>query len=156
MFAAQVGWTNAGGDVYDGALVDRRLGHGAIVFSAIGTSDLRVGFHAFFARGSIGGSGTVAFVPGAGGRATFKGLLRITGGTSAYRHATGKLTTAGNLDNTGRPTALSRARSSRNDNPQLNRRRGPPRSGERRFRIREQPSPEGPAPAPQHFPNYDE
>jgi hypothetical protein len=101
MFAAQVGSTNAGGEVYAGALVDRRLGHGAIVFSASGTNDLRVSFHAFFAEGSIEGSGRVTLVPGAGGQATFKGRLKITGGTSAYRHASGKLTTAGNLDGSG-------------------------------------------------------
>jgi hypothetical protein len=101
MFAAQVGSTNAGGEVYAGALVDKTLGHGAIVFNASGTNDLRVSFHAFFAEGSIEGSGRVTLVMGASGQATFKGLLKITGGTSAYGHASGKLTTAGNLDSTG-------------------------------------------------------
>ena len=100
MFAAQVGSTNAGGDVYAGALVDQTLGHGAIVFSAMGATDLQVGFHAFFATGSIEGSGRVTLIPGAGSQATFKGLLRITGGTSAYRHATGRLIATGSLDST--------------------------------------------------------
>ncbi len=101
MFAAQVGTTNAGGDVYAGALVDQTLGHGAIVFNAIGTTEQRVSFHAFFARGSIDGSGKVTIIPGTGGQATFRGLLRITGGTSAYRHARGQLTAAGNLEDAG-------------------------------------------------------
>ena len=38
MFAAQVGSANAGGEVYAGALVDRRLGHGAIVLDASGVA----------------------------------------------------------------------------------------------------------------------
>jgi hypothetical protein len=64
MFAAQVGSTTPGGDVYAGALVDRSLGHRAIVFNAIGMTDLRVSFHAFFAGGSIRGSGRVKLIPG--------------------------------------------------------------------------------------------
>jgi hypothetical protein len=55
MFAAQVGSTSSGGSVYAGALPDRSLGHGAIVFGAKGTKTLRVVFREFFALGSIKG-----------------------------------------------------------------------------------------------------
>jgi hypothetical protein len=117
MFAAQVGSTSAAGEVYAGELVDRRLDHGAIVFNASGTTNLRVSFHAFFTSGSIEGSGRVTLIPGASGRATFKGRLKITGGTSAYRHASGSLTTAGNLDSTGTADGTLKGSFARNQNP---------------------------------------
>jgi hypothetical protein len=100
MFAAQVGSTTNGGSVYAGALVDPRLGHGAIVFSANGTTDVRVSFHVFFALGSVQGTGSVTLVPRAGGQATYTGTFKVTGGTAMYRGARGKLTTTGSLDST--------------------------------------------------------
>jgi len=95
MFAAQVGSTTTGGSVYAGALPDPRLGHGAIVFSAYGTTHLRVSFQAYFARGSIRGTGRVTVVPGAtGGQSTVTGALKVTGGTGVYNGAHGKLAVA--------------------------------------------------------------
>ena len=102
MFAAQVGSTTTGGNVYAGALPDPRLGHGAVVFTAYGTTHLRVSFHAYFALGSIKGTGRVIVVPAAaGGQSTFTGALKVTGGTGEYNGAHGKLTVAGTIDSTG-------------------------------------------------------
>jgi hypothetical protein len=101
MFAARVGSTTTGGNVDAGALVDARLGHGAIVFSTIGTNKLRVTFHMFFARGSIDGSGTVTLARGGGGHTTLSGPLRVSGGTAAYANAQGRLVVAGTTDKTG-------------------------------------------------------
>ena len=52
---SQLSSTSSGGSVYAGALPDRSLGHGAIVFGAKGTKTLRVVFREFFALGSIKG-----------------------------------------------------------------------------------------------------
>src|SRR5689334_20433053 len=52
VFAAQVGSTTTGSSVFAGAVPDRFLGHGAIVFSTVGTQRLRVTFQAFFSLGS--------------------------------------------------------------------------------------------------------
>jgi hypothetical protein len=41
--------------VYAGAVVDPKGDHGAIVYSASGTTAVRVTFHEFFALGSISG-----------------------------------------------------------------------------------------------------
>jgi len=88
--------------VYAGALPDPRLGHGAVVFTAYGTTHLRVSFHAYFALGSIKGTGRVIVVPAAaGGQSTFTGALKVTGGTGEYNGAHGKLTVAGTIDSTG-------------------------------------------------------
>lgn len=111
MFAAQVGSTTTGGNVYAGALPDPTLGHGAVVFTAYGTTHLRVRFHTYFALGSINGTGRVTVVPAvAGGQATFTGALKVTGGTGAYNEAHGKLTVAGTIDSTGMLLAAIRGK----------------------------------------------
>ena len=101
MFAAQVGSTSRGASVYAGALPDPKLGHGAIIFSTLGTTHLRVTFQEFFSLGSIRGSGSVTLAPGPGGSQRFTGSLNITGGTGKYRNAHGTLSTAGTLDSNG-------------------------------------------------------
>jgi hypothetical protein len=101
MFAAQVGSTLHGGSVYAGALPDRSLGQGAIVFTTTGNTFHRVRFQEFFALGSITGAGSVTVIPHSGGTATFAGRLNITRGTGRYRHATGMLRTHGTIDKTG-------------------------------------------------------
>jgi hypothetical protein len=101
MFAAQIGSTTTGANVDAGALVDRQLGHGAVVFSTTGMTKLRITFHEFFTRGSINGSGTVTLVRGTRGRKTFSGSLRISGGTAAYANAHGSFSAAGTIDKAG-------------------------------------------------------
>ena len=77
MFAAQVGSTTHGADVYAGALPDPRLGHGAIIFSTVGSTHLRVTFQEFFSLGSIRGSGSVTTAPSPGAAEGFTGTLNI-------------------------------------------------------------------------------
>ena len=101
MFAANVGSTTTGSNVFAGALPDPRLGHGAIVFSTTGTTNLHVTFQEFFALGSIKGTGSVTATPQTGGQTKLAGSLKITGGTGKYRHATGSLVAAGNVNNAG-------------------------------------------------------
>jgi hypothetical protein len=108
MFAAQVGSTTTGASVYAGAVPDRTLGHGAIVFNASGTTTLHVDFQEFFALGSIKGTGSVTVVPGTGGQATLTGTFKVTGGTAKYRHARGKLTAAGTINDSGMVMATLR------------------------------------------------
>jgi hypothetical protein len=100
-FAAQVGSLTSGGSVFAGALPDPRLGHGAIVFTTTGTTNLHVTFQEFFALGSIKGAGSVALSPLKGGRQKLAGSLKITSGTGKYRNASGKLTAAGNINTAG-------------------------------------------------------
>lgn len=101
MFAAQVGSTTRGASVYAGALPDPKLGHGAIIFSTVGTTHLRVTFQEFFSLGSIRGSGSVTLAPGPGASERFVGSLNVTGGTGKYRAAHGTLSTSGTLDSSG-------------------------------------------------------
>lgn len=101
MFAAQVGSTPTGANVYAGTLFDPKLGHGAIVFSTKGKTTLRVMFREFFTRGSISGSGTVTLSPGTGGRAKLSGSFKIDRGTGRYEHARGKLSAAGTSNKAG-------------------------------------------------------
>ena len=101
MFAAQVGSTSSGGSVYAGALVDPKLGHGAVVFSTTGTNTVRVIFHEYFTLGSINGSGHIKLVPGTSGQATLTGSLKISAGTAKYDHAKGKLAVTGTIDSAG-------------------------------------------------------
>lgn len=109
MFAAQVGSTATGGNVYAGAVVDPRLGHGAAVYSANGTTSARVIFHDYLPLGSIRGTGQVTVSPGAArGSSTFTGALKVTAGTGAYSGAHGKLAITGTLDSTGMTTATIR------------------------------------------------
>jgi hypothetical protein len=77
------------------------LGHGAIVFSTTGSTNLRVTFQEFFARGSIKGKGSVALTVGKGGTQKLSGSLKITRGTGRYRGASGKLSAAGNINKAG-------------------------------------------------------
>jgi hypothetical protein len=109
MFAAQVGSTPTGTSVYAGAVVDPRLGHGAAVYSANGTTTVRVTFHDYLPLGSINGIGRITVVRGApGGQETFRGALTVTSGTGAYRGAHGKLSATGATDSTGLTTATIR------------------------------------------------
>ena len=108
MFAAQVGSTTAGGNVFAGALPDPRLGHGAIVFTTTGTAHLHVTFQEFFALGSIKGNGNVTATPHKGGREKLAGSLKITGGTGKYHNASGSLTAAGNANKAGMVMATLR------------------------------------------------
>jgi hypothetical protein len=111
MFAAQVGSTTTGGNVYAGALPDPTLGHGAVVFTAYGTTHLRVIFRTYFGLGSIKGTGRVTVAPAAaGGQGTFTGALNVTGGTGAYTGARGKLTVAGTIDSAGMLLAAIRGK----------------------------------------------
>ena len=106
MFAAQVGSTPTGTSVYAGAVVDPRLGHGAVVYSTNGTTAVRVTFHEYLPLGSITGTGRITVVPGtAGGPSPFTGALTVTGGTGAYRKAHGKLSATGTINSTGMTTA---------------------------------------------------
>lgn len=109
MFAAQIGSTTNGGNVYAGAVVDPRLGHSAAVYSANGTTSVRVIFHEYLSLGSIKGTGRVTIVPSAvAGRSTFTGALKVTSGTGAYDGAHGKLRITGTSDSTGMTTATIR------------------------------------------------
>lgn len=102
IFAAQIGSTPPGASVYAGALVDPKLDHGAILYSAAGTTAVHVTFHAYFALGSIGGTGHLTVAPGTdAGQATFTGSLKVTSGTGKYRKSHGKLSVRGNINNTG-------------------------------------------------------
>jgi hypothetical protein len=101
MFAAQVGSISTGGGVYAGALVDPRLGHGAVVFSTKGRTTVRVTFHEYFPRGSMKGTGRVTLIRGSGGQVTLTGSLTIHGGTAKYRHARGTLTANGTINKAG-------------------------------------------------------
>ena len=106
MFAAQVGSTPTGTSVYAGAVVDPRLGHGAVVYSTNGTTAVRVTFHEYLPLGSITGTGRITVVPGtAGGPSPFTGALTVTGGAGAYPKAHGKLSAIGTIDSTGMTTA---------------------------------------------------
>jgi hypothetical protein len=106
MFAAQVGSTPTGTSVYAGAIVDPRLGHGAVVYSTNGTTAVRVTFHEYLALGSITGAGRITVVAGtAGGPSSFTGALTVTGGTGAYRKAHGELSATGTINSTGMTTA---------------------------------------------------
>jgi hypothetical protein len=106
LFAAQIGSTPTGTSVYAGAVVDPRLGHGAVVYSTNGTNAVRVTFHEYLSLGSINGTGRITVVPGTnGGPAPFTGALTVTGGTGAYDKAHGKLSTTGTIDSTGMTTA---------------------------------------------------
>jgi len=105
MFAAQVGSTPTGTSVYAGAVVDPRLGHGAVVYSTSGSTAVRVTFHEYLPLGSISGTGRITVVPAAGGPAPFTGALTVTGGTGRYRRAHGKLYAKGTIDSTGMTTA---------------------------------------------------
>lgn len=100
-FAAQVGSLTSGGSVFAGALPDPKLGHGAIVFTTTGTTNLHVTFQEFFALGSIKGAGSVTLSPLKGGQEKLAGSLRITSGTGKYRKASGSLTAAGNINKAG-------------------------------------------------------
>lgn len=101
IFAAQVGSTTTGSSVFAGAVPDRFLGHGAIVFSTVGTQRLRVTFQEFFSVGSIKGNGTVQLGQGSTATSSFAGALHITGGTGKYRGAHGSLKTSGTLASDG-------------------------------------------------------
>lgn len=101
MFAAQVGSVTSGGSVFAGALPDPRLGHGAIVFTTTGTTNLNVTFQEFFALGSIKGRGSATLTPTKGGTETLSGSLKITAGTGKYRGAAGKLIAAGKINKAG-------------------------------------------------------
>jgi hypothetical protein len=101
MFAAQVGSTTNGGSVYAGALPDRTLGQGAIVFTATGKSTVRVTFQEFFARGSVKGVGQATLTPMSGGQSKLTGSFTIKRGTGSYRNATGKLTANGTMNKSG-------------------------------------------------------
>ena len=106
MFAAQVGSTPTGTSVYAGAVVDPRLGHGAVVYSTNGTTAVRVTFHEYLPAGSITGTGRITVVPGAaGGPSPFTGALTVTSGTGAYRKAHGRLSATGTIDSSGMTTA---------------------------------------------------
>ncbi len=101
IFAAQVGST-PGGSVYAGAVVDRKLDHGAVVYATFGTTSVRVIFHEYFAVGSISGIGRITLVPGTGSAPSrLMGTLKVTGGTAAYRTLRGKLSVTGTIDSTG-------------------------------------------------------
>lgn len=108
MFAAQVGSITGGGSVFAGALPDPRFGHGAIVFSTTGTTNLHVTFQEFFALGSIKGTGSVTLTPQTGGHEELAGSLKITGGTGKYDNATGQLIAAGNVNKAGTVKATLR------------------------------------------------
>lgn len=98
VFAAQVGSTSGGGSVFAGSVIDRALGHGAIVFSASGGSTkVHTTFHEYFALGSIAGAGTVTLARSSSG-ATFKVSAKITSGTGAYEGARGRLNGRGTLN----------------------------------------------------------
>jgi hypothetical protein len=97
MFAAQVGSTTDGASVYAGALPDRRLGHGAIVFTSRGSAHQTVTFQEFFALGTITGRGSVTLVKHRNGSATFTGSFEISGGSGKYAHAHGSLSANGTL-----------------------------------------------------------
>jgi hypothetical protein len=101
MFAAQVGSTTTGSSVFAGAVPDRFLGHGAIVFSTVGTQRLRVTFQEFFSLGSIKGNGAVQLGRDSTANASFAGALRVTGGTGEYRGAHGSLKASGTLASDG-------------------------------------------------------
>jgi hypothetical protein len=101
MFAAQVGSITGGGSVFAGALPDPKHGHGAIVFTTTGATNLHVTFQEFFALGSIKGKGSATLTQLGGGRAKLSGSLTITGGTAKYRNAAGSLTAAGNINKAG-------------------------------------------------------
>jgi hypothetical protein len=106
MFAAQIGSTPTGTNVYAGAVVDPRLGHGAVVYSTNGSTAVRVIFHEYLPLGSITGTGRITVVPGtAGGPSPFTGALRVTGGTGAYGKAHGKLSATGTINSIGMTTA---------------------------------------------------
>jgi len=98
VFAAQVGSTSGGGSVFAGAVIDRALGHGAIVFSSsAGSTKLHTTFHEYFGSGSIAGAGIVTLAPSSSG-ATFTVSVKVTGGTGVYRGAKGRMKGAGTLN----------------------------------------------------------
>ena len=98
VFAAQIGSTGAGGSVYAGSVIDRGLGHGAVVFSAsAGSAKVHTTFHEYFPLGSIAGAGTVTLSPTKTG-ATFTFSAHVTSGTGAYRGARGRLRGSGTLN----------------------------------------------------------
>jgi hypothetical protein len=101
MFAAEIGTTTTGATVFAGAIIDPKLGRGAIVYHTSGSTTLKVGFQEFFPLGSIKGGGTVMLVPGAGagGQATLTGPFEVTAGTGKYRGARGRFTTGGIFNN---------------------------------------------------------
>jgi hypothetical protein len=101
MFAAQVGSIDTGGSVFAGALPDPSLGHGAIVFTTTGTTNLHMTFQEFFALGTIKGTGSATLTPQQGGQEKVSGSLKITGGTAKYHNATGNIVAAGNINKAG-------------------------------------------------------
>jgi hypothetical protein len=99
MFAAEIGTTTTGATVFAGAIIDPKLGRGAIVYHTTGSTTLKLGFQEYFASGSIKGNGTVTLAAGTGGQAKLTGAFTITGGTAKYHGARGKFNTTGTFNN---------------------------------------------------------
>jgi hypothetical protein len=80
------------------------LGRGAVVYTtkAGPNGTTLVKFTIFQATGSLIGTSTVTQTPGAnGGPTVIKGPAKITGGTGAYKGATGSFTTNGTIASDG-------------------------------------------------------
>ncbi len=79
-----------------GRVLDPRLGAGATVYRVTGTTTQTATFKEWTDKGTLSGKATVQATPTSTGVA-FAGSGKVTGGTGAYRHASGKLTITGTL-----------------------------------------------------------
>ena len=82
-----------------GTATDPVLGSGATVYTLSGTASAEhVVFQAWFATGSIKGTGTVALGTAANGKTPITGTGNVTGGTGKYKGSKGKVSFNGSVD----------------------------------------------------------
>jgi hypothetical protein len=94
--AAVVGQTG-GNNIVAGTLSGTLKG--AVIYSvkSAGGNNLNVPFTAFTAKGTLKGTGTVAFTQNPDGSVTYTGNGKVTGGTSGYKGAKGTFTVTGGV-----------------------------------------------------------
>jgi hypothetical protein len=95
--AASVG-TQGSQSVLAGTVTDPVIGHGAVVYLVSGGTTQTGTFTSFSTRGSIHGTLTVTVITNPDGTLSTSGKATVTGGSLAFKHATGTLTESGTID----------------------------------------------------------